>query len=174
MRLAARGSRQAGTVELTVAILLEWRWKMKFLPLLFICLLSACITVNVNYGTPRTAGETSTTRGGGDANGTDSDSDCDQQLRMAALLGSLAGSSSTTRILSKTTQYSEPTTLRMKRTDDQDDICLDDDSEVLKKQNPHTTRNEAVGLPGVEMVAKRTGHAPRSRIRPATLRLRQF
>ena len=146
---------------------------MKFLPLLFICLFSACITVNVNYGTPRTAGEANTTRGGADANGTDSESDCDQQLRMAALLGSLPGSSSTMGAMSQNARYSEPTTLRMKRTGDQDDICLDNDNEVLKKQNPHTTRSEAAGLPEVERAAKRTGHAA-GEFERRTLRLRQF
>jgi hypothetical protein len=37
---------------------------VKLLPLLLIALLSACITINVNYGAPRTVEETNTTRGG--------------------------------------------------------------------------------------------------------------
>jgi hypothetical protein len=147
---------------------------MKLLPLLLIALLSACITVNVNYGTPRTAGETNTTRGNADANGNDSESDCDQQLRMTTRLESLAGSPSPTRILSQNTRYSAPTAFRMKRSGDPDDICLDDDSEVLQKQNTHRTRTGPAGLPGVELAAEKQGtnQGPEFGRRP--LRLRQF
>lgn len=94
---------------------------MKLLPLLLIGLLSACITININRGTPEATDKSKTTAGNADAD--TNDADCDEYVRTATRLVALTESSSP-RTVNQSTRNSAPTTFRMRRAEDQDECLL--------------------------------------------------